>query len=87
MAEHPSSSPPLSEIELLKTTLCFKEHELFTLRSELERRNQECQLLALSLERLEKTTAACNDRVMRRLDRLMPSLDGRRARHRDDERR
>ena len=74
----------LSEIDMLKTTLCFKEHELFTLRSELERRNQEFHMLALSLERLEKTTAAYHDRLMRRLDRLMPASDGRRARRRDD---
>jgi len=74
----------LSEIDMLKTTLCFKEHELFTLRSELERRNQECQMLALSMERLEKTTAAYYDRLMRRLDRLMPASDSRRARRRDD---
>ena len=83
-------SQPLSEVEILKTTLCFKEHELFTLRSELERRNQEYPLLALSIERLEKTTAAYHDRLLRKLERMTRPVDAdshRRTRHRDDARR
>ena len=59
-----------SEVEVLKTSICFKEHEIFTLRSELERRNQEYQMLMYSIERLEKTTAAHLDRLFRKIDRL-----------------
>jgi hypothetical protein len=60
---------PMSEIDLMKATLCMKDHEIFALRSELDRRIHENQMLLLSIERLEKTVAASYDRLVRRLDR------------------
>ncbi len=60
---------PPNETELLRSALCMKEHEVFALRSELDRHSTDAAAMALALERLEKTTAACFDRILRRLDR------------------
>jgi serine protease inhibitor len=65
-----SNQPQISETDMLKANLGFKDHEIFMLRSELEHRNQEHQLLLLSIERLEKTMAACYDRLIRRIGRM-----------------
>ena len=46
----------------------MKEHELYALRSEIERHSSDMQMLALSIERLEKTMAASYDRLIHRLD-------------------
>jgi hypothetical protein len=64
--------PPstVSEIDILKHNLELKEHEVFYLRGELERLSQAHQMLLLSTERLEKTMAACYDRLLRKIDRL-----------------
>jgi hypothetical protein len=59
-----------AEVEMLKTNLCFKDSEIFALRTELEHRNQEHQNLLITIERLEKTVAANIDRLLRRVDRL-----------------
>jgi len=59
-----------SEIEILRANLGFKDHEIFMLRSELERNTQAHHLLLLSMERLEKTMAASYDRLIRKVDRL-----------------
>ena len=56
------------EIQLLKSALCMKDHELYALRSEIERHSSDMQMLALSIERLEKTMAASYDRLIHRLD-------------------
>ena len=54
------------EIQMLKSALCMKEHELYALRSEIHA--SDMQMLALSIERLEKTMAASYDRIIQRLD-------------------
>ena len=64
-----------TEVEMLKTSLCFKESEIFSLRAELEHRNQEHQNLLITIERLEKTVAANIDRLLRRVDRLTYSTE------------
>jgi hypothetical protein len=66
-------APQLTDLEALRAALCFKDHELFMLRTQLERMEQENHLLILSIERLEKTTAACFDRIVRKVDRLTNS--------------
>ena len=71
------------DLELLKTTICMKDHEIFNLRSELERKNHEVQSFAVSIERLEKTMATCYDRLLRRLERSgLPVDQGTRKRRR-----
>ncbi len=59
----------MSEIDILKATICMKDHEILNLHSELERRSMETQTLATAIERLEKTMAASYDRLLRRLER------------------
>lgn len=58
------------EIEILKTNLVMKDHELFALRAELDRHCHEFQMLVGSIERLEKSMAACCDRLARKVDRI-----------------
>ena len=65
------SSPEISELETLKSALCFKDHEIFSLHTELNRVSQGNHLLVQSIERLEKTTSACFDRLVRKVDRLV----------------
>jgi hypothetical protein len=62
-------SAPMSEVDIMKATLCMKDHEIFALRGELDRRMHENQMLLMSIERLEKTVAASYDRLVRKLDR------------------
>ena len=71
-----------NEIEMLKANLCMKDHEIFSLRTELERRNHETQALVLSIERLEKTMATCYDRLLRKMERSY-ELESRKRRRRD----
>ena len=61
---------PANEIEILRSALCIKDHEIFALRNELERRTMDMSTLAIAIERSEKTAATCYERLMRRLDRL-----------------
>ena len=64
-----SNVDEVSELDLLKSTLCMKEHEIFTLRNQLECQFQSTQMLAAAVERMEKTMAASYDRLVRRLER------------------
>lgn len=66
--------PP--EIDLLQSSLVMKDHEIFNLRTELDRRIHEFQMLVHSIERMEKTMAACYDRVARKVDRLSMGTEG-----------
>ena len=59
----------MSEMDMLKAAVCMKDHELFALRGELDRRIHESQMLFATIERLEKTMAASYDRLIRRLER------------------
>jgi hypothetical protein len=66
---------PAHDIEILRTNLVMKDHELFALRAELDRRGHEFQMLVNTIERLEKTMAACYDRLARKVERT-GGLDG-----------
>ena len=68
-------SVALTETEMLKTGLQFKDNEIFALRAELERRDHMHHDLLMAIERLEKTVAANLDRILRRVDRLAYSAD------------
>jgi len=59
----------MCEVDLMKAAMCMKDHEIFALRGELDRRIHENQMLLMSIERLEKTFAASYDRLIRKLDR------------------
>ena len=58
-----------SELEFLKSAICLKDGEIFTLRGELDRRIHENQMLMVAIERLERTMSASHDRLIRKLDR------------------
>ena len=75
---------PGCEIELLKAALCMKDQELFILRGELERRAHEIQMLAVAMERLERTMAASYDVLIRKLERrgIAAATDHKRKRNR-----
>ena len=66
------------EIDLCKAALCLKEQEIYMLNSEIARKGQDFQTLALAFERLERTTSASVDRVVRALERLQRRMDDRR---------
>jgi hypothetical protein len=65
-----SATQQASEIDMLRSALGLRDHEICMLRGELERSHQAQQMLLLSVERLEKTMAACYDRLIRKVDRL-----------------
>ena len=58
-----------SETDFLKTAICLKDGEIYTLRGELDRRIHENQMLIVAIERLERTISASHDRLIRKLDR------------------
>jgi DNA anti-recombination protein RmuC len=62
--------PPTNELELCKTALCCKEHELTALRSNLQTQQVGMQTLSKSVERLERTLSAGMDRLVRSVNRL-----------------
>lgn len=64
------------EIEICKATLCMKEQEIYMLTAELTRRTEDVQTLALAIERLERSTSAAIDRVVRTLERLNRRING-----------
>ena len=59
----------MSELDMCKTALCFKEHELFNLRSDVQTQHAILQTLSQSLERLERTLSAGMDRLARSMNR------------------
>ena len=61
---------PMSELEMCKTALCFKEHELFTLRADVQTQQAVIQTLSKSVERLERSLSANMDRLSRAVNRL-----------------
>jgi hypothetical protein len=65
-----SATQQASEIDMLRSALGLRDHEICMLRGELERNHQAQQMLLLSVERLEKTMATCYDRLIRKVDRL-----------------
>jgi hypothetical protein len=65
-----SATQQASEIDMLRSALGLRDHEICMLRGELERNHQAQQMLLLSVERFEKTMAACYDRLIRKVDRL-----------------
>jgi hypothetical protein len=77
-----SATQQASEIDMLRSALGLRDHEIFILRGELERSHQAQQMLLLSVERLEKTMAACYDRLLRKVDRLAGQDDEQPARKR-----
>lgn len=58
-----------SELDFLKSAICLKDGEIFSLRGELERRMHENQMLMAAIERLERSMSASYDRLVRKLDR------------------
>ncbi len=70
------------ENSILKNALCVKEHEIFVLQTELEKRTADLQSIVYSVERMERTIAACFDRLVRRLERSGSMSDGGKKRHR-----
>ena len=59
----------MSELEMCKTALCFKEHELFALRADVQTQHAILQSLTQSFERLERTLSAGMDRLARSVNR------------------
>lgn len=59
----------LNELEMCKTALCFKEHELLALRADVQTQHAIIQTMARSMERLEKTFAARMDQLSRSISR------------------
>ena len=60
----------MTELDMCKTALCFKEHELFTLRSDVQTQHAILQTLSHSIERLERTLSAGMDRLARSMNRV-----------------
>lgn len=60
----------MTELDMCKTALCFKEHELFTLRADVQTQQAILQTLSQSIERLERTLSAGMDRLARSVNRL-----------------
>jgi hypothetical protein len=60
----------VSELDKCKMALCFKEHELFNLRADVQTQQAVVQTLAKSVERLEKSLSAGMDRLSRSVNRL-----------------
>jgi hypothetical protein len=75
----------MTELEMCKTALCFKEHELFTLRADVQTQQAIVQTLSKSVERLEKTLAARMDQLLRAISRQReespPPANSKRRRH------
>jgi hypothetical protein len=59
----------MTELDMCKTALCFKEHELFALRSDVQTQHAILQTLSQSIERLERTLSAGMDRLARTMNR------------------
>ena len=68
-------TPHLTELEMCKTALCFKEHELFALRADVQTQHAVIQTMAKSVENLEKTFAARMDQLCRAINRKMMQRD------------
>lgn len=81
MEEHNSISSSsnnnnqMTELEMCKTALCFKEHELFTLRNDVQTQQMILQTLTQSFERLERTLSAGMDRLARTVNRKRAEVD------------
>lgn len=67
MAEDPPNDK--QQLDMLRSVLCARENEILMLRSELDRRACELQSLQAAMDTLERTTSACFDRLIRRLER------------------
>ena len=66
---HPSNGT-MSELDMCKTALCFKEQELFALRADVQNQHAILQSLSHSIERMERTVSAGMDRLARTVNRL-----------------
>jgi hypothetical protein len=62
--------PTMSELDMCKTALLFKEHEIFALRADVQTQQAILQTLSQSVERLERTLGAGMDRLSRSVNRL-----------------
>jgi len=69
MDENALPPPAMTELEMCKTALCFKEHELFTLRADVQTQHALLHSLSQSVERLERTLSAGMDRLARAVNR------------------
>jgi hypothetical protein len=61
---------PTNELEMCKAALCFKEHELIALRTDVQAQHANMQALSKSVERIERTLSAGMDRIARTMNRL-----------------
>ena len=59
----------MTELDMCKTALYFKEHELFALRADVQTQHAIMQTLSQSIERLERTLSAGMDRLARAVNR------------------
>ena len=89
MEENALPPPAMTELEMCKTALCFKEHELFTLRADVQTQHALLHSLSQSVERLERTLSAGMDRLARAVNRgkreLSPAnYSGNKRRKRDN---
>ena len=66
----PPPSSTMTELDMCKTALCFKEHEIFALRNDVQTQHTILQNMAQSLERLKRTMSAGMDRLARTVNRL-----------------
>ena len=65
----PNNNSSMTELEMCKTALCFKEQELFSLRNDVQTQQMILQTLTQSFERLERTMSASMDRLARTVNR------------------
>ncbi len=70
MTDDHQNTTSMTELDMCKTALCFKEHELFTLRSDVQTQHAILQTLSQSIERLERTLSAGMDRLARSMNRV-----------------
>lgn len=65
-----NNTTSMTELEMCKTALCFKEHELFALRADVQTQHAILQTLTQAFERMERTVAAGMDRLAHSVNRL-----------------
>ena len=69
MSDNGNNAVSMTELDMCKTALCFKEHEVFTLRSDVQTQHAILHTLSQSIERLERTLSAGMDRLARTMNR------------------
>ena len=64
-----NTTTSMTELEMCKAALCFKEHELFALRADVQTQHAILQTLTQAFERMERTVAAGMDCLAHSINR------------------